>query len=239
MNTENDIQKQLQDIQKSEKELIWANVFHDTIIGSTWLKNKSFSPGRWAVGYPYLYVLYRCLNEIRPKNILELGIGQTTRMISQYAAHYKGVEHIAVDHDADWVKFFKHSFKLPVNTSIQIFDLEKTKYKEDPEVLSYSGFSDAFENKKFDLISIDAPFGGPRGGKIYARIDVCRLLPSILSDSFVIMLDDVNRKEDNAAAKEISDILHKCNVNICTKYYKGEKDMFIAASENLSFLTTM
>ena len=38
------------------------------------LINLSFSPGRGAIGYPVMYVLYRVLNEFKPTSILELGI---------------------------------------------------------------------------------------------------------------------------------------------------------------------
>ena len=42
-------------------------------------------PGRWAaVGFPYLYVMYRVLNEVRPEMLLEIGTGQTTKMIWIY-----------------------------------------------------------------------------------------------------------------------------------------------------------
>lgn len=87
---ENSIEPALDELTGINREILWANAFHDTIIDSEWLKSKTFSPGRWGVGYQYLYVLYRVLNEIKPRNILELGMGQTTRMIGQYAAYYGG-----------------------------------------------------------------------------------------------------------------------------------------------------
>ena len=117
--------------------------------------------------------------------------------------------------------------------------LEKTAYKDDTDVLSYSGFSTAFKNQKFDLISIDAPFGGESGGEKYARIDVCRLLPGILNESFVILLDDVNRPQDMTTSKEIKSILTENEISFKSGYYQGEKKMFIVTSEDLGFLTSM
>ena len=93
-------------------ELIWASTFQSVTAKSSWFRNKSLAPGRWALGYPALYILYRVLNEMRPKNILELGLGQSTRMIAQYAAHYKGVRHTVVEHDKDWVAFCKKDMRL-------------------------------------------------------------------------------------------------------------------------------
>ncbi len=46
------------DIKVSSKTM-WAEIYNDTTEGSDWLTDTSFSPGRWAVGYQYLYVLYR------------------------------------------------------------------------------------------------------------------------------------------------------------------------------------
>ena len=55
-------------------------------------KDKSFSPGRWAVGYPYLYVLYRALDEVQTAADPRTGPGQSTRMIAQYAAAHEDVD---------------------------------------------------------------------------------------------------------------------------------------------------
>ena len=82
---------QAADSARHASEAVWAQIFNNTISESLWLKDKTFSPGRWAVGYPYLYVMYRVLNETRPKRILELGLGQSTRMIAQYAAAFQAV----------------------------------------------------------------------------------------------------------------------------------------------------
>lgn len=70
------------------EEIRWGQIYNSTIAGSEWLKDQSVSPGRWAVGYNYLYILYRILNDVKPTNILELGLGQSTKLMAQYAAFY-------------------------------------------------------------------------------------------------------------------------------------------------------
>lgn len=229
---------ELHKIKKTESENNWANVFHDTIVDSTWLLKKSFSPGRWAVGYPFLYVLYRVLDEFRPKRILELGLGQSTKMIGQYAANCDISEHIVTEHDTEWINFFKRSFELSDKTEIHRFDIKNINFKG-KDVLSYWGFKTRFTNRKFDLICIDAPFGGNRGGEIYARVDVCRLLPRVLEPSFVIMLDDVERTQDKNTSLEIKKILTKSGIRFKSRYYHGEKDLFIITSEDLGFLCSL
>ena len=99
-------------------EIVWAEVFNNTIRHSEWMQHINFSPGRWAVGYPFLYVLYRVLNEARPKRILDLGLGQSSRMIAQYAAASENIEHIIVEHDPEWINFFQNDFSLSANSRI-------------------------------------------------------------------------------------------------------------------------
>ena len=104
--------------QQNTKELLWADIFGDISSDSVWLKNKAFSAGRWAVGYQYLYVVYRILNEVKPRRILELGLGQSTRLLGQYAAYNPEVQHTVVEHDPNWIQFFQQDFGLSKNSQI-------------------------------------------------------------------------------------------------------------------------
>ncbi len=217
-------------------EILWAQVFNSTISGSEWLTNKTFSPGRWAVGYPYLYVLYRVLDEMKPKRILELGLGQTTRMISQYAAAF-GAAHDVAEHDADWISFFSRSFPLPAQTAITRLELTRRQYLEDDEVVAYGDFKAAFEGKKYDFLSIDGPFGYM--AKTYARVDTLDILPGCLDARFVIMLDDYNRKGEQKTAEEIKKALSAGNIPFHTGVYRGEKHVCVIASEALRFLCSL
>lgn len=221
----------------SSRESVWADVFHDAIIDSTWLENKTFVPGRWAIGYQYLYVLYRVLNEYRPKRILDLGLGQSTRMIAQYAASDSGVEHIVVEHDESWISFFKNSFQLPENTRILKLDREMVSYKEAEAVRVFKDFEITFKDQKFDLISIDAPLGGDM--KQYARIDVLKQLPDCLMSRFVILLDDYNRVGEVNTIREMESVLEASGVKYVKGVYKGQKEMILLCDPNNSFLTSM
>ena len=97
---------------RSAREAVWAQVFHDTVTESTWFTRQALSPGRWAAGYPFLYVLYRILDEARPTFILELGLGQSTKLTAQYAASNPASQHIVVEHDPEWIAAFEANFAL-------------------------------------------------------------------------------------------------------------------------------
>lgn len=219
-------------------EATWAEIFNNTISQTTWLQNKKFSPGRWAAGYPFMYALYRTLDEFHPHSILELGLGQTTKMISQYVSIDKSIKHIVVEHDEDWVNFYNNSSYIPSNTNIRILPLiQNAVYKDDSNVYAYDGFAECFLGKKFDLISIDAPFGGY--AKIYARVDVLSVLPDCLADSFVIFIDDSNRIGEKNTIKEILSVLNEHGIEYSTGEYRGKKFTYIITSIDLKYLCTM
>lgn len=146
--------------QQNTKELLWADIFYGVSSNSDWLKNKSFAVGRWAVGYQYLYIVYRILNEIKPKKILELGLGQSTKLIGQYVDNNSVVMHQIVEHDKEWIQFFRKDFSLSENSSIVRLEREYRIFQEDENVLAFAGFKEQFKKQKFVLFSIDAPYGG-------------------------------------------------------------------------------
>lgn len=218
-------------------EAVWAAVFNQCIHGSSWLKDSSFSPGRWAIGYQYLYVLYRILDEVRPSSILELGLGQSTKMIAQYANAFPEVKHQVVEHDPEWISFFKRNYKIPGNTEIVRLPWDFVPYKEAEAVRVYKNFGVQFERQKFDFISIDGPLGGDM--KQYARIDVLQLIPNSLSDDFIIMIDDCNRSGEQATVREIEEKLKSSSIPYHLGKYSGDKDTVVIASEKNKFVCSM
>ena len=115
---------------RASNENVWSAVFHDTVCNSNWLLNKKFSPGRWAVGYQYLYVLYRTLEAIHPHNILELGLGQSTQMITQYAEYSQECQHFVVEHDSSWIKFYENTNDVLKSSTIIQLDLCKKQVRD-------------------------------------------------------------------------------------------------------------
>lgn len=218
-------------------ELIWASTFQSVTAKSSWFRNKSLAPGRWALGYPALYILYRVLNEMRPKNILELGLGQSTRMIAQYAGHYKGVRHTVVEHDKDWVAFCKKDMRLSEKSDIVLLGREMIPFREAQNVRVFSGFADAFKGQSFDFICVDAPFGGDM--KEYARVDVLGLMPQILKKSFVLLLDDFGRSGEQHTARAMEETLDAHGIAYARGVYSGLKKTLILCSTDNHFFTSL
>ena len=223
--------------QQNTKELLWADIFGDISSDSVWLKNKAFSAGRWAVGYQYLYVVYRILNEVKPRRILELGLGQSTRLLGQYAAYNPEVQHTVVEHDPNWIQFFQQDFGLSKNSQIVQLEREYKQFKEDDHVLTFSNFKETFAGQKFDFISIDAPLGGE--AIVYARIDILDLVPECLADSFMIIMDDYNRQGEKNTVKVLEEKLKENDITYVEGVYSGQKDCLVICSEDLKFICSM
>ncbi|MDD7698431.1 MAG: hypothetical protein SPH50_01320 [Methanobrevibacter smithii] len=223
----------LNTIERTCEENNWANIFNSTISSTNWLKNKSFSPGRWAAGYPFLYILYRVLDEAKPESILELGLGQTTKMITQYVQYYNIKNHFLVEHDTSWINICKQTMDLS-NTKIINLALD-TKLVDNNPVTIYRDFDKAFDNMRFSLLSIDAPFGS----EYISRIDTLSIIPQCLDDNFVILIDDCERTGEQQLVKEIKKRLTENNIKFCYGSYEGLKKTDIIVSDNLKFFTSI
>lgn len=194
------------------------------------------TPGGWAVGYPFLCILYRILDEIQPHSILELGLGQSTKLTAAYMCSEFNdgtFEHIVVEHDTEWIQFMKNSLDAP-RTKVQSFSLYQTEHKG-YWVTAYEGFNTKNINGKYDLILVDAPFGS----EYYSRIDILSLIPDCLAMDFVIMIDDYDRKGEQNMCKELLDVLTQNEISFCIKVYSGQRKVMVIASATRRFVCTM
>lgn len=217
------------------EEVKMAHVFEDSIRETDWLKSKSFSPSGSAANYSFLYILYRVLNDINPSSIIEFGMGQTSKMTSQYAA-YKNLESrlYIVEHDELWIKIFKKHILLSNNIQIVHLPLENVTI-DDFKTSRYKGLKDAVGNRKFDFIILD----GPLGTKRYSRTNILELLEKNLSNSFVIIIDDCNRKGEQDTIDKVTKILQEQKIQYDFTYYIGTKMQMVIYSKDYSFLKSL
>lgn len=235
----------LKDLRGTCKEIEWANIWHDTMRDIPWLENMpSISPGRWAVGYNYLYVMTRILNDTNPKSVLELGLGASSTLISQYFTYFqnsalqtdnaRGYYHLIAEHNDDWITYYTKSHSLSSCSTIIRQNMIKKRYKG----AAYNAYEDIakdIKGKKFSVISVDAPFGSDK----YSRRDIVELLPDILEESFAIIIDDADRCGEKNTIKDISDILQRHNIPYCTGIYMGATDCCVIASQDNAFLCSL
>lgn len=217
---------------------MWTQIWHDTIKGIEWIdQDFGVSPGRWAVGYNYLYVMTRILEEIRPQNVLDIGLGISTSLISRYFDYYKYAkgEHIVIEHDEKWIEFYTKRHKISECTQIY------NSHLIEKEILShtfmaYENFARAVNGRKFDVISIDGPFGSEGG---YSRRDILDFIPNVLRESFIIVLDDMHRIGEQNTFEEIKLILSKNGIAYDFGLYSGETCCGVIVSADNRFICSM
>lgn len=214
------------------EEQMWASVYESTVKGSEWMK-CGISPGRWAVGYNFLYVLYRVLDGIKPQNILELGAGQTTKMVNEYKKYNQNINHMVCEHDEDWKKELGNMFHQDVDF-INVMPLETVDFMG-AKVKRYSGFKNLCGGAKFDLILID----GPWGSEGYSRIDILDVLPECLSDSFVIIMDDCQREGEAATVSLMCKKLESSGIKYKFGMYPGSTEVRVITSWDKRFYATL
>jgi hypothetical protein len=222
-------------IVKQNDELLWASVFHDSIRGKKSLEELPLNIGRWAGNYSLFYVLNRILNDYKPQNIIELGLGESSKFVSTYLDHYlTASKHLIIEHDPNWKSVFENNFKLSSRSSIDIKPLVKKKYKN----FEYNGYENIETeiDSKFDLYLIDGPFGSPN----YSRFDVYNLAEKLTSqDDFIIIMDDYHRIGERETTDELLSMFEAKNIKIYSTVYKGLKSVKIIATEKYKYISSL
>ena len=186
--------------------------------------------------YNYIYVMTRVLEETKPNSVLDLGLGISSTLISCYFNHKENGIHTIIEQDKEWAHFYTENHKLFKFSTINTLERIERDYKGQT-ISCYSGFDDLITHigVKYSVISIDGPWGSDR----HSRRDIVPLIPDILEDDFVILMDDTNRKGEQDTIEEIKSILEQHNIEYAVGGYQGECDCAIICSKNYSFLCSL
>lgn len=210
------------------RELNWADVFHDSIRGKEWLQSLPLNVGRWAGNYGFFYVLNRVLSEYKPKTILELGLGESTKFISAFLENelYETV-HLVIEEDENWKEHFLSKNELSTRTNIVLFPVKQKKIRG-IETNIYSNLHNSL-SIKYELYLID----GPKGSSGISRYDMVILAEKIESkDDFLFIIDDYERLGEQESVKELLSILERKKIEIySTVYYSLKKFILIGSKK--------
>ena len=216
-------------------ELDWANVYHDSIRGKDWLQKLTLNIGRWAGNYTFFYILNRILNDYKPKKILELGLGESSKFISSYLDNYlfKSL-HLIVEHDNLWEDKFKSNFVLSERSEVLICPLEIKNIGGD-EVNSYKGIENKI-NDKFDLYVVDGPFGSEN----ISRTEIIQLMEKMRAeDEFIIIMDDYQRIGEQNTVKILLKLFKTKNIKVYQNSYFGRKTVNVIGTEKYKYIKSL
>ncbi len=227
------IELYLKCIQKQNEELFKGMIFNNLIQNKDWIKNKEFIPTKGAATYSFLYILLIILDKIQPENILEFGLGQTTKLTAQYAKFKNPNCNLqTIDHDENWINIMKEELPEAENINIIKRDLESFDLNNSAND-KYYNLQEITENVQYDLIIIDGPFGFNR---TYPRTNILDLIPQNLANDFIIILDDAERIGEKNTAKLIFEKLDSNNIKYGKFYQEASKTQLIIYSEKYQFL---
>ena len=221
-------------------EIRYSVMFHDSIIDSEWYKYKQLSLGAFAIDYGTAYVIYNVLERMQPKSIIEMGLGQSSKIIHQYATYYK-TSAVTIEHDADWVNFFLSGIAGKYDVNIQMARLEYRMYNGSQNLV-YETLPLLAGNNKYDFVFIDGPFGTQPNGKCYsyARLNIIDIIEkNLLSPSFCIIMHDYQRSGEQNTISEVLNLLDKQNKSYCIAEYEAMKKCILICSNDLQFLASL
>lgn len=218
------------------EELLWASIFNNSIASSTWLKNRSFSPGRWAAGYPALYILFRSINDIKPNKILEFGLGESTKITAQYVLNANNKALLTViDHNEEWLRFFSENNNIEASKYTKILPLEQRKFFN-KDCTAYQNLIKNISGHKYDLIFIDGPYGSDD----FSRSQIIDVIENdLLSENFIIIFDDTDRFGEQQTLKKIIELFENKKVKYHLGKYTGLKHTDIICCEKYKFLCSL
>ena len=208
-------------------EILYGQKFSIFLSNSEWIHNKNICFGSWSAGSPFFYILVRILEKGNFNSILELGMGESSKLITQIVRHRELEKIIIVENDLQWYNFFKEDL-LMVKTEILLLErIKKSVFGH--EVSYYDNLSVHLSGKKFGLVVVD----GPQGSERFSRYQIVELIKNdLLNDDFIVIIDDAHRAGEKETIQATLAELDSQGRKYFTGRYSGLKDTFVICSES-------
>lgn len=172
--------------QQLNRELVLMDILRQMQAEFHWLPKPLFPVGG-AANHALLYLLARSLEEHRPERILELGIGQSSRVLSGYS-HETGANVVSLDESPFWVE------KMRSHCNVATHQLLHTALITTPrgrwyDIQSVKSF---LPTAGFELVLVD----GPTGTRRYSRAGVIDWFLDNCPQDWLVIWDDLQRLAD-------------------------------------------
>lgn len=177
----------------------------------------------------------------QPGKVLELGSGQTTKILSSYACTMPSAYVLTLEQDESWAQQlrthvahdYRHLLLERKDFSCNGTELRLTTiwYQDIPELHSH----------KFNYILVDGPDPGTLGTSHthYSRSGILQYMPSIIDVSFIIVFDDAERYGEIMTIRSLKDIFEACGVRYICFSIHGIKTQVVFCSPDYSYLRSV
>ena len=142
-----------------------------------------YFPVGGAANYSLLYLILRIAVTFKPKRVLDVGCGQTTRLWDSLRACALASVVVTLENDAGWAK----QIGAEVAHTVLVSELRSTEI--DGGVVDTYDWELARAAGPFDVIGVDGPLGTARR----SRAGVLSLLDDELPRDFILFMDDCER----------------------------------------------
>ena len=214
------------------QELNFADLLHDSTQNSPWLKDKNFALYGWAANYSFIYTLFRILDNVQPAHILEMGLGQTSMVTSQYIANNKHEADLdIIENDENWIKIYEPKLAKSSNIKLHQCDIEFFDY-EGEQSRKYKDINRITKDKKYNLILVDGPFGGAQK---FPRSNIIELVEHNLAKDFIIIFDDAERPGEQNTIAQTKVKLTSLGIGFSIQQRNAQKSQVLIFSKSCEF----
>lgn len=150
----------------------------------------------------------------RPQNILEMGLGETSKLIALYARS-TGARHVVIDDDREWCqKYLTKNSRFFLETKVHISPLMSVT-KNGYKCCVFRDFQKIAEAECYDAIIIHCPRGG---GKMPPHADVEGMWPELLADYGFMLMEHGERSEERSLLSQCATLLAKDKRAVARKF---------------------
>lgn len=175
-----------------------------------------FYPIGGAASHALLYLLIRLLRENAVATIVELGSGESTRLIDRVKA--PGTRHVCYENDAGW---FERTAPRLRACDYRLRPLERFRL----DGAEYDWYGDV-EPEPFDVLLVD----GPLGTASLSRIGCWTLIDANPGRDYAIIIDDSTRPGEQATIERVLEGLrHKGHAPILHRIESGNVPAIICS----------
>ena len=160
---------------------------------------EAATPWRFGTLYPVggaaepllLYLLLRTLNELPVRHVLELGAGQTTRLLDGWAGAAPGRRFTTFEHDPWWARTVRDGIAADGGEVLDL-PLEPTETPSGTGAWYAPPPPGTLPEGGVNLVVVDGPVGVSR----FSRYGIVPHLAEWLADDWSVIWDDLHRPGD-------------------------------------------
>jgi len=187
--------------EKRGAELVWSDIVRQLQSSTNWLNHVIYPIGG-AASPAFIGVLSRILIENKLSTIIEFGVGQTSKVLSNWAKETGG-QVFSIEHDSYWAnecrQELEHDSHEIIYAPLKVGSSGYTWYDESAIMRSLDG-------QRADLIIVDGPIGTAR----WSRAGIIDFFDNLHKDDWIVLWDDLHRYGD---LESFSEFVHSKNIS--------------------------